>query len=174
MATGLEDFGLCLDDMFWRCASWWDGAHAVFEGVDPCGLNRSGTGLKRNFLQHCARLGRVNFRLTIEDSDRYPEWEQFRRQLEKLITLRTFTRPYLAEDQSPKCSCRRRLLYESCIWDRYEKWRRILLRVCTMAEAARRPSTVDAWSNTDFRKWKCNFSSGFCGQVGEHFTFVRG
>lgn len=117
MGTGLEEFQLCIDGGIWRLIPWEGGAKGVYEMESLCGL-QSLDKQKRNFLQHCARLAGVNFRLQIDDVDRHPQRELFRQQLESLITLQKFRRPYLADDAVPNCYCQRRFLYESCIWDR--------------------------------------------------------
>jgi len=126
-STGLVDFELLLDEHFWHESSWTQGAETVFNTFHLCEppyYIRSENEGDRNFLQHVARLGGVNFRLTIAGSRHNVEKERFRRDLEELIHKQTFTRPYLAEDQVPKCTCRKRLLKECCIWDREGKMRR--------------------------------------------------
>jgi hypothetical protein len=66
----------------------------------------------------------VNFRLSIDGINGDKEKEMFRRELERLIQSRSFGRPYLADDEAPRCTCRKRFLPESCIWDREGKMRR--------------------------------------------------
>lgn len=63
-------------------------------------------------------------RLTIEGDGGKPERMAFRRDLEQRLQQEGFTRPYLAEDAKPECTCRKRLLVECCIWDKEGKMRR--------------------------------------------------
>jgi len=129
----LSDLDLHIDDAFWICAPWCAGAEAVFNKQKLCEppYLRQDHDNPRNFLQHVARLGGVNFRLSIggigKDKDQDGEdWEKeaFRRALEKHIQEQTFQRPWLADDGKPECSCRKRLLKECCIWDRDRRIRR--------------------------------------------------
>ena len=131
-STGLEDFELMIDSSFWEEATWMSGAEEVFEKSQLCEpwgtLSQAGLNTQidrdRNFLQHVARLGGINFRLRIAGVDGVKEKEAFRKELESLVQKKTFGRPYLAEDEVPRCTCRKRFLPESCIWDREGKMRR--------------------------------------------------
>ncbi|KAF2837270.1 hypothetical protein M501DRAFT_995848 [Patellaria atrata CBS 101060] len=130
-ALGLVDLDFTIDSGFWTEAPWQrappaDRATEIFQHrqilcqsiktVDMVG--------GRNFLQHVARLGGVNIRLEIEGTEGDPERKTLQRELEKVIQAAAADRPYLAHDELPRCTCRRRLLSESCIWDREGKNRR--------------------------------------------------
>lgn len=127
----LVDFELVIDEYFWTTAPWQNGPDAVFSTPHLCQsrFNKASKYEERNFLQHVARLGGVNLRLKIEK----PDWEDaglekqrevFRKGLEKLLQDKAFERPYLADDAILVCICRKKLLAESCIWDREGKQRR--------------------------------------------------
>ena len=127
----LVDFELVVDGYFWITAPWQNGPDAIFTTLHLCQsrLNEASKHEERNFLQHVARLGGVNLQLKIEklgwkDAELEKQREVFRKGLEKLLQDKTFTRPYLADDTIPVCVCRKKLLTESCIWDREGKQRR--------------------------------------------------
>lgn len=133
-SVGLEDFELILDtNFFHNVPTWTDGAEAVFDTPHLCERQNSNghafPGEERNFLQHVARLGGVNIRVTIEalkrgDAEKDAEKESFRRSLEWLIQKKAFGRSYLTDDETPMCRCNRKYLKESCIWDRFGTTRR--------------------------------------------------
>ncbi|KAF1987405.1 hypothetical protein K402DRAFT_420221 [Aulographum hederae CBS 113979] len=134
-SLGLEDFNLAIDSSFWLETPWEQGVDGVFNTPRLCeprdirswGWRSPQTewgSVTKNFLQHAARLGGVNLRLTIDRADEDPEREAFRKGLEKRMQEEAFKRPYLADDSVPRCSCRKRLLKECCIWDREGKMRR--------------------------------------------------
>ncbi|KAF1812017.1 hypothetical protein P152DRAFT_458971 [Eremomyces bilateralis CBS 781.70] len=123
---GLKAFELLIDKDFWWHAPWYNGAEAVFTTPalgEPHGI-RHYEGA-RNFLQHVARLAEVEIRLTIDETEEDEERGTVRRELDALMRAAAATRPWLALDEYPACTCGRRLLLsESCIWDKYEAWRR--------------------------------------------------
>ncbi|KAE9973472.1 hypothetical protein BLS_003579 [Venturia inaequalis] len=122
-SIGLEDFHLVLDDSFWHQLPEIKGAEAIFNKPRLCepSYNLSND---RNFLQHVARLGGVNIRLTIDGEGGRRERVVFRRDLEQRLQQHGFKRPYLADDTKPECTCRKKLLFECCIWDKQGKMRR--------------------------------------------------
>jgi len=130
ISLGLEDFELILDDGFWRnVPNWMAGAESVFNTPRLC--ERQGQTIgdghqieERNFLQHVARFAGVNIRVNIEGPRSDAEQEVFRKNLERLIQKKTFGRSYLADGNIPQCTCNRRYLKESCVWDRFGKTRR--------------------------------------------------
>jgi len=126
-SVGLQDFELILDASFWLETDWREqGAEAVFATPRLCQPESAPwREHDRNFLQHAARLGGVNLRLTIEGIEGDREKDAFRRALERRMQEETFGRPWLAEDSKPVCTCAKRLLSESCIWDREGKMRRM-------------------------------------------------
>lgn len=122
-SIGLEDFHLVLDDSFWVELPEIKGDEAIF---NKTGLfePRHKPANDRNFLQHVARLGGVNIRLTINGEGGKRERAIFRRDLEQRLQQQGFKRPYLAEDAKPECTCRKKLLFECCIWDKQGRMRR--------------------------------------------------
>ncbi|QDS69477.1 hypothetical protein FKW77_006397 [Venturia effusa] len=122
-SIGLEDFHLILDDSFWLQLPEIKGVEAIFNKPGLCEpVYRVAND--RNFLQHVARLGGVNIRLTINGEGGKRERALFRRELEQRLQQDGFKRPYLAEDEKPECTCRKKLLFECCIWDKQGKMRR--------------------------------------------------
>jgi hypothetical protein len=122
-SIGLEDFHLILDSAFWNQLPEMKGVEVIFNKQGLCEpLYRPAS--TRNFLQHVARLGGVNIRLTIEGEGGKQERVTFRRDLERRLQQQGFKRPYLAEDAKPECTCRKRLLNECCIWDKEGRMRR--------------------------------------------------
>jgi hypothetical protein len=122
-SVGLEDFQLILDESFWWQVPWQKGAEVIFDQLGLCEPNYRSPN-QRNFLQHVARLGGVNIRLAVDGEGGIRERVAFRRDLDKRLQQQGFKRPYLAEDQVPMCTCRKRLLNECCIWDKEGKMRR--------------------------------------------------
>jgi hypothetical protein len=128
-SVGLEDFRLLIDNSFWENAPWEVGNAAeaavrVFTTEHLCERQHSKEGLlenhthPRNFLQHVARLGGINLYLRIQGEGDSPQKRSFTRELLDMIEVNKQMRPYLAGDSVPRCSCNRKYLKESCVWDR--------------------------------------------------------
>lgn len=122
-SIGLEDFHLILDDSFWLHLPEFKGAETIFNQPGLCEPKYRPAN-DRNFLQHVARLGGVNIRLTIDGEGGKRDRALFGRDLEQRLQQHGFKRPYLAEDEKPECTCRKKLLFECCIWDKQGKMRR--------------------------------------------------
>jgi hypothetical protein len=125
---GLEDFKLVIDEAFWQHAPWDEpdkaaAAVKTFTTKHLCERNPF-TGpshqpyQQRNFLQHVARLGGVNIYIEIEGEESSAERIKFSRELLAVMEANKHARPYLADDSIPRCTCNRKYLKESCLWDK--------------------------------------------------------
>lgn len=125
---GLEDFKLSIDDTFWQHASWGGpdksaAAVKVFTTKHLCERHPSNAPSQhsypaRNFLQHVARLGGVNISIGIDGDISSAERIKFSRELLAVMEANKHARPYLADDSIPRCTCNRKYLKESCLWDK--------------------------------------------------------
>jgi hypothetical protein len=128
-SIGLQDFRLVLDESFWSHVyldgkSSSDTAIETFTTKELCERTSYSNNLSesqfisKNFLQHVARLGGVNLFLQIDGEETSTARRTFSRELLNVTEANKLSRPYLADDSVPRCICNRKLLKESCAYDR--------------------------------------------------------
>ena len=118
-SPGLKEFELIIDRGFWEEAPWTRSTNFVLEMPNLCNSDFEDMSRQedRNFLQHVARLARITIWLTIDGSDEDDSREEFRKDMQDIIRQRAFHRPWLAEKEAHRCTCGRRYLKDSCVWD---------------------------------------------------------